>query len=798
MASLASPPAPLPLAPSRTYAAAAGGARVGAPPAPAAPAIPSPAAAIATPPPPPPRPSPAAAAPEPAAPEPAAPEPAAPEPAAPEPAGAPAGAPVPAAPTAAPTAAPAAATPAAPAAEAASPPPPPACGKPVTVSVAFTPARPARGAAPPEASSTSDDEEEEDEEAWQARQRARQEAAAAAAQWYKTQPPPPPPRQQPPPPPPPPPPPRRAGSGGAPETWDASSDGGASWAGGPLPPSGGSGGWWSPPGGAPPPSPFAGGGAAAAAAAAAAAGPACVYVPVVAGVITPAGPVYMAAPCASAVGYMWSAAAAQLPPDDQLQLLQLGQPDYMHPAARRGRGPGCPGRSCPLPSRRSYCGERPGSALSLAGAGSSGVLSPRGSWALSDAGAVPGGRGGAPPRPPHIPPPPPPRRAGSGCPSPSGSGSGGRHSPPATPTPASPSTPRRAMSFSSEPSGSLAASVSALAERAVSQPPGSENQSWAWLVEAILSQVVAHLAAPASLRAFRSVCRHWKAVSDHHLRALAPLALYPRELVSLFPRLQVLELTRCANVRNRDLFVLAASGLPLRCLTVGEDAFKPWVTNKGLVSIGRMTTLRSLALHDCNSVTNNGLAELAGLINLNSLSLRGCKKVTNSGLEILQVRARAALGKQQPAAPQNARWRADASGCSERPERQRQPPPAPHPAPPHPAPPLHQAHTALTSLNLHGCKRISDRGIAMLTRLPLRALSLGLTRVRDEGMQYLARLTQVGGGRGQGAGWRGGARGCLCSNACGESGGPALARPLPPGPALFPLNPPHPTLHPPS
>ena len=75
----------------------------------------------------------------------------------------------------------------------------------------------------------------------------------------------------------------------------------------------------------------------------------------------------------------------------------------------------------------------------------------------------------------------------------------------------------------------------------------------------------------------------------------------------------------------------------------------------------------------------------SGLSNLSSLSLRGCKKITNNGLEALQN------------------------------------------------------STSLTSLNLHGCKRISDKGLEALTKLPMKALSLGLTRVKDEGMQYLVR-----------------------------------------------------------
>jgi hypothetical protein len=168
-------------------------------------------------------------------------------------------------------------------------------------------------------------------------------------------------------------------------------------------------------------------------------------------------------------------------------------------------------------------------------------------------------------------------------------------------------------------------------------PEGVENQSWAWLVDGILQQVVQNLCGHNSLQAFRSTCRHWKAVADQNIRQLAPSCLKPRDLVMLFPRLQVLELVQCPNVRNRDLYVLAHSPIQLRCLTLGDDTNKPWVTNRGLSSIGRMSNLQRLALHDCNSITNNGMTALSALKQLSSLSLRGCRKITNTGLEVLQV-----------------------------------------------------------------------------------------------------------------------------------------------------------------
>ena len=43
-----------------------------------------------------------------------------------------------------------------------------------------------------------------------------------------------------------------------------------------------------------------------------------------------------------------------------------------------------------------------------------------------------------------------------------------------------------------------------------------------------------------------------------------------------------------------------------------------------------------------------------------------------------------------------------------------------------------QTCTSLSSLNLHGCKRISDKGLTALAKLPLKSLCLGMTRVRDE------------------------------------------------------------------
>jgi hypothetical protein len=57
--------------------------------------------------------------------------------------------------------------------------------------------------------------------------------------------------------------------------------------------------------------------------------------------------------------------------------------------------------------------------------------------------------------------------------------------------------------------------------------------------------------------------------------------------------------------------------------------------------------------------------------------------------------------------------------------------------------PVLQLLTQLTRLNLFGCKRLSDAGIKELTELPLVALSLGQTRVRDAGLAHIAALTKL-------------------------------------------------------
>lgn len=53
-------------------------------------------------------------------------------------------------------------------------------------------------------------------------------------------------------------------------------------------------------------------------------------------------------------------------------------------------------------------------------------------------------------------------------------------------------------------------------------------------------QVVVHLEGnSSSLRAFRATCQHWRACADATMQALAPSTLLPKDLIKLFPALQV-------------------------------------------------------------------------------------------------------------------------------------------------------------------------------------------------------------------------------------------------------------------
>ncbi|EFJ49041.1 hypothetical protein VOLCADRAFT_90266 [Volvox carteri f. nagariensis] len=222
-------------------------------------------------------------------------------------------------------------------------------------------------------------------------------------------------------------------------------------------------------------------------------------------------------------------------------------------------------------------------------------------------------------------------------------------------------------------------------------PISEEASSWASLTAGLLARIMGELAAAGALLALapalRRVCRHWRSVVDVHLESLSPNVMKVRAITTRFASLRALHLDRCANIRNRDLLVLsrAPAAQHLHTLTLGDDRARPWVSNRGLASVCRITSLTRLILRDCLSLTNRGLAPLSSLTGLTCLSLRGCRKLTNQGIEALR-------GLQH-----------------------------------------------LQHLSLYGVVRLSDKGLVPLAALPaLRTLELGYTRVRDEGLGHVA------------------------------------------------------------
>jgi hypothetical protein len=270
------------------------------------------------------------------------------------------------------------------------------------------------------------------------------------------------------------------------------------------------------------------------------------------------------------------------------------------------------------------------------------------------------------------------------------------HSRRMAPRPLSGQMPASEAPHASAPSSSFAQAASnvaaSLAAMTLAPAPAEDEDlcesGWGWLLEGVLQQVLQGLPEP-DVKNFRQVCQHWREVADQNLEKLSPSCLKSKTILVRFPRLRVLQLINCPNVRNRDLFILSQGKLPLEVLTIGDESNKPWVTNRGLSSIAQISSIKRLSLHDCNSVTNKGLACLVQMKQLKALSLRGCKKITNNGLDVLQHL------------------------------------------------------TALTSINLVGCVRISDKALLPLLPLKLEAIQLGLTRIHDEGMSYLAKLTTL-------------------------------------------------------
>ena len=305
-----------------------------------------------------------------------------------------------------------------------------------------------------------------------------------------------------------------------------------------------------------------------------------------------------------------------------------------------------------------------------------------------------------------------------------------------------------------EPSASSSVAAAAVAARAAALAAASPPEpcaSWEWLPEGLLCDVLSRLGAPA-LRRARLTCRRWRACADTGaVESLAPSRPKAKTLAAQFPRLKALDLGNCPNVRNRTLAVLSSAsegdpGLRLRALAIGGGAAavvrqrrndgndnknnnrsissgRPRVSNAGIASLSRLTTLESLAFSDCASVTNNGLDRLGSLTRLRALALCRNPRVGDRGLRFVSKL------------------------------------------------------TLLSSVDLYGLVKVTDATLLSLVRnLPrLEALATGFTRISDAGV-----AAALGGGR---EGRRAAVTAAAAAEEAAEGNGfewkPASVRPVP-------------------
>ncbi|KAK9820134.1 hypothetical protein WJX72_006463 [[Myrmecia] bisecta] len=230
-------------------------------------------------------------------------------------------------------------------------------------------------------------------------------------------------------------------------------------------------------------------------------------------------------------------------------------------------------------------------------------------------------------------------------------------------------------------------------ERAAPEPEPEVCDSWEWLPEGVMKDVIEHLDFPA-LKRFRLVCQRWRKVADRNLQAVRPRKAKVHTVVRQFPGVTCIDLSGCQNVRNRNLAILARSDLKLTSLAIGHTSAcaygKPRITNQALVEIAELTLLTHLSLSDCSAITNKGLAVLTQLKALASLAVMRCPRVSDKGMSVLQ---------QLP---------------------------------------------SVTAINVYGCVKITDAMLEMLTGLTrLAALHLGFTRIQDAGLAHITHLTSL-------------------------------------------------------
>jgi len=195
------------------------------------------------------------------------------------------------------------------------------------------------------------------------------------------------------------------------------------------------------------------------------------------------------------------------------------------------------------------------------------------------------------------------------------------------------------------------------------------------------------MSAPTAPRAIRSlrqlvvteICRTW-----HPSRSLAQL---PVELARLlWTELKAQHAQRSEPLVCSAMYPLIRDVLKIHELDLSDSG--KWITDTSLMALGYVTTLRSLRLTACRFVTDSGLQSLAAL-RLETLDI-SWTQVSDEGI---------------------------ASGVARCP--------------------------SLTSLNLTGLDRLTDRGVASLLSLTsLRRLALACTGITDAALDYLTYYTR--------------------------------------------------------
>lgn len=272
-----------------------------------------------------------------------------------------------------------------------------------------------------------------------------------------------------------------------------------------------------------------------------------------------------------------------------------------------------------------------------------------------------------------------------------------------------------------------------------------------WTLPAdLMGLVVFHLRL-TDIKCCRLACKEWQRTVSTSLGMLRPRALHPHRMATRFPSLTALDLKRCKHVGDRELY-----------------------------HVTTLSTLCSLNLDGCEDVTDDSAPQLAALSRLTSLSLKNCVKISDVVLFTLCGSPEAAyrhatlstsprlLTSPRKIAPvslpngggnsgQAASTSSQASSSSYTGYSNRMAFPADLAAldisgciyiTEHGMHALASTLTALTSLSIGGCSRVSTVSDAMLGAVgrckELRVLDLsGCTNITGAGFSSLGRLTKL-------------------------------------------------------